>query len=302
MSDILKTLQPLLIVTKYTLFFFKHHKEPSTVSYKIYLSLKLLFLVFYLHCCLKVLFIFFIWPSADLNITNNINFVVTSFYVITNIATTTTNNSTFNKLLGKTSKLDPQLKLPLKYNQKLRLWIYASFVIIFLELLAMTTENLVNYSEMKRVAINYPWEIIFHQYVTLTIENINVTVIVIIVKMIHFRFEYINAEINTLSNEINTEVTLTKLRCLRPLHKRVEELIEMFNEIFGISLLAMNTMFFTQFVLSLYILIVISTDRGFSGSLLFYLSIKCIYFIGYVAFMWIVCHVWDGAEKEVKTS
>lgn len=299
MSDIINTWQPLLILTKYTLFF-KYHNKPSTVSFKIYLFLKLLFLIFYLFCSLKTLFLFFVWPSRDLNITKKINFLVTSFYIITTIVTTTINNSTFNKLLQNTSKLDRQLKLPLKYNQKLRLWIYASFGIIFLEFLTMTTENLINFFGIEQIALYYPWEMIIQRYITLTIENINVAVIVIIVKMIHFRFEYINVELNTLSNEINTEVTLTKLRCLRPLHKRVEELIEMCNEIFGISLLAMHAMLFTQFILIMYLWIVMATERAYVTSFLFYLSLKGVYFIGYVIFLWILCHVCSGVEQEVQ--
>lgn len=301
MSDVLKTLKPLLFLSKFTLFFYVHpsKQQNSIFSYfKVFLFLKLLLFLLFTHCYLKILLIFFIWPSTDINLIHNINILLSSVYITTTLITSTKNNSLFNQLLLKTSQLDKELKLPLNFNKKLSYRIYISFVVIILAHTWVITETAYNYKPTKNAALNYPWEIVVEGVIALTIENVNVAVIITMVKMIHYRFEYINNELSSISKEINDEIILGKLRWLRPLHMKVGELVDLFNNVFEVNLLAMNAMFFTQFVLNAFFLI-ISIERGIGNKLIIYLSIKGVYFLGYVSYMLIVCHVCHQTELEV---
>ncbi|XP_065163224.1 putative gustatory receptor 28b, partial [Atheta coriaria] len=91
----------------------------------------------------------------------------------------------------------------------------------------------------------------------------------------------------SISKEINRDVILVKLRWLRPLHMRVTELIQMFNDIFGVNLLAMNAMFFAQFVL------LGSTLIDYFGKTVFpigFIVIKLAYLVLFSGYVWIICH------------
>lgn len=114
--------------------------------------------------------------------------------------------------------------------------------------------------------------------------------------MIQYRFDYINQELFIISKEVNCEVMLTKLRCIRPLHMKVIELVIMFNAIFGVNILMLIAMFFMQLILKGYLIVDLLTGT----KLIYYLITRFSYLTMYVIYVWIICYVCHQTEYEVK--
>lgn len=296
MSDITEILQPLLILGKYTLLFYKTSSESLTVTFYFFSFLKLIVFTLFAYSYLKVLFIFFIWPLNSSTLATQITLLTTTVYVIVTFIISTKNNIKFNKLLKKTSKLDKKLKLSSKYHKQLRVWIIKSFIVMILVYGTLMFDKIMSTKPKMRYALNYPAETVVQGVISIIVENTNVIVVVVLVKMIHIRLVQINQQLLSISKEINRDVILVKLRWLRPLHMRVTELIQMFNDIFGVNLLAMNAMFFAQFVL------LGSTLIDYFGKTVFpigFIVIKLAYLVLFSGYVWIICHVCHQTEQEV---
>lgn len=295
MSTITNTLKPLLYASKLTFFFYNfqsNHKKPKT--YFLFLIIKLIVLSIFSYSFLRLLLAFFIWPIKDINISNNINLVVTSLYVIITLITTTKHNSAFNKFLQKIVEIDKELKLPEKYNKQLYPWIYTLTSILVAVQIGYASDNYYHYPTIQKYLL-FPFEMFFQTGMVLLEENINVAVVVILVKIIHKRFEYINQQLLAISNEINSNIIMTKLRWLRSLHMKVGKLIEIFNSIFGLNLLMLFAMFFAQFILTGFLMLLFMMEANVTD----YMSIRFAFFLSFIGNVWIVCHVCHQTQLEV---
>lgn len=172
MSEITQTLQPLLNVAKFTFFISKTSHGLQINYFNLYLIVKVSLFIFFSYCAFKVLFIFFIWPANGINVTNNTKILVTSFYIITTFISTIKNSVIFNKLLIETAKLDLELKLPEKYNQKLQYWIYSTFIVISIICIGFTVDNMSNYATLRKFALNLTWEMYIQAIIHVIYENI----------------------------------------------------------------------------------------------------------------------------------
>lgn len=289
------TIKSMIILTNFSLVHATNLKKPlrtNEIYFKIYLILKLILLILVIWAYSRILFVHYkVWPTIVANVVRQLNFGMMHYCYVCIWIHSLKKNSKYNELIETLKEFDENIKLENTYYRTTRRQIYLFIVFIITTYICIAIER--TFSIMKSSKyFYYPYEFYIVYCIPLFAIAVNLLNFLVFVTIVKVRLEYIK-------ENLKMTITLNLLRNMCSLHMKLNDIVLLTNEVFGVNLIAIMAVFFVQFLSGSYTIVFsFLMSTGISDMLQLLLT-SAVFNCPYLFLLWWICYCSRRTVQEV---